>query len=192
MSITGLPGQGPVRVSIPIADLCAGLFAAQGVMIALLEREQSGKGQWVQSSLQPRVFMLISGGTLDGRSGSGATSRQQPSDSIPTGVFETSDGHINIASEQAIYERFCKAVDAEHLITNPSTRTEPRGRRNRMRMQRSTRLSVLLLKPGQSPERSRRAVRSDHSIDEVFVDPQIKPLARRDPCTRPTRTKTSI
>ena len=59
MSITGLPGQGPVRVGIPIADLCAGLFAAQGIMVALLEREVSGKGQWVQTSLlQAQIFML--------------------------------------------------------------------------------------------------------------------------------------
>ena len=59
MSITGLPGQGPVRVGIPIADLCAGLFAAQGILVALLERERSGEGQWIQTSLlQAQVFML--------------------------------------------------------------------------------------------------------------------------------------
>ena len=59
MSITGLPGQGPVRVGIPIADLCAGLFAAQGILVALLERERSGEGQWVQTSLlQAQMFML--------------------------------------------------------------------------------------------------------------------------------------
>src|SRR5204862_2868170 len=51
MSITGAPGQGPMRVGIPVADLCAGLFAAMGIMTALLEREVSGKGQWVQTSL---------------------------------------------------------------------------------------------------------------------------------------------
>src|SRR6201990_1452259 len=59
MSITGLPGQGPVRVGIPIADLTAGLFCAHGIMVALLEREQSGEGQWVQTSLlQAQIFML--------------------------------------------------------------------------------------------------------------------------------------
>ncbi len=51
MSITGLPGQGPVRVGIPIADLTAGLFAALGILVALLEREKSGKGQQV---IEPR------------------------------------------------------------------------------------------------------------------------------------------
>ncbi len=59
MSITGLPGQGPVRVGIPIADLCAGIFCAYGISIALIEREKSGKGQWVKSSLlQAQLFML--------------------------------------------------------------------------------------------------------------------------------------
>ena len=51
MSITGLPGQGPVRAGIPIADLTAGLYAALGTLMALLEREETGHGQWVQSSL---------------------------------------------------------------------------------------------------------------------------------------------
>src|SRR5574341_224761 len=49
MSITGLPGQGPVRVGIPVADLTAGLYLAQGILVALLERETSGRGQWVKS-----------------------------------------------------------------------------------------------------------------------------------------------
>ena len=59
MSITGEPGRGPMRVGIPIADLCAGLFGAQAIFIALLERAKSGKGQWVQTSLlQAQIFML--------------------------------------------------------------------------------------------------------------------------------------
>ena len=59
MSVTGLPGQGPVRVGIPIADLRAGLFCALGIMTALLEREKSGEGQWVNTSLlQAQIFML--------------------------------------------------------------------------------------------------------------------------------------
>ena len=59
MSITGKPGDGPMRVGIPIADLTAGIFAAQAILVALLEREASGKGQWVQTSLlQAQIFML--------------------------------------------------------------------------------------------------------------------------------------
>src|SRR5262249_14008673 len=59
MSITGLPGQGPVRVGIPIADLSAGILCAQGILLALFEREKSGEGQWVTTSLlQAQIFML--------------------------------------------------------------------------------------------------------------------------------------
>ena len=59
MSVTGLPGDGPVRVGIPIADLCAGIFAAQGILVALLEREASGKGQWLHTSLlEAMVYMM--------------------------------------------------------------------------------------------------------------------------------------
>src|SRR6201999_3492400 len=59
MSVTGLPGQGPVRAGIPIADLCAGLFCALGILVALLEREKSKKGQHITTSLlQAQIFML--------------------------------------------------------------------------------------------------------------------------------------
>ena len=59
MSVTGLPGQGPVRVGIPIADLCGGIFAAYGVTVALLEREQSGKGQWLHTSLLEAMLYMM-------------------------------------------------------------------------------------------------------------------------------------
>src|SRR6202046_1265107 len=110
MSITGLPGQGPVRVGIPIADLTAGLFCALGIMVALLEREQSGAGQWIQTSLlQAQIFMLdfqaarwLVKGEVAKQAGN-----NHPT-SIPTGVFKTADGHINIAvAGQKIWERFC-------------------------------------------------------------------------------------
>jgi crotonobetainyl-CoA:carnitine CoA-transferase CaiB-like acyl-CoA transferase len=99
MSITGEPGKGPMRVGIPIADLTAGIFCSQGVLLALMERERSGKGQWVQTSLlQAQVFMLdfqASRWLMDQEIPPQA-GNDHPT-SIPTGVFKTSDGHINIA-----------------------------------------------------------------------------------------------
>ena len=99
MSITGLPGQGPVRVGIAIADLTAGVFCAMGILLALLEREESGEGQWVQTSLlAAQVAMLdfqaarwLLAGEVPEQAGN-----NHPT-SIPTGVFATADGHINIA-----------------------------------------------------------------------------------------------
>ena len=182
MSITGLPGQGPVRVGIPIADLCAGLFAAQGIMIALLEREQSGKGQWVQSSLlQSQVFMLdfqAARWTVDQEVAPQAGNNHPTS--IPTGVFETTDGHINIASAgQAIYERFCKAVDAEHLITNPDFVDGAARSKNRDALNAEIN-AIIKTKDSQTwVEMLNEAgvpCGPIYSIDQVFEDPQIKHL----------------
>ena len=99
MSITGAPGAGPMRVGIPVADLCAGMFAAQGTMLALLEREVSGKGQWVQTSLLEAMIQM-----LDFQAArylkEGEVPRQAGNDhptNIPTGVFKTVNGYINIA-----------------------------------------------------------------------------------------------
>ncbi len=126
MSITGLPGQGPVRVGIPIADLTAGLFAALGIMAALLERDISGEGQWVTTSLlQAQIFMLdfqaarwLQQGEVPQQAGN-----NHPT-SIPTGVFKTRDGHINIASTgQVMWERACNAIGAPELIAYPDYKT---------------------------------------------------------------------
>jgi len=122
MSITGLPGQGPVRVGIPIADLTAGLFAAQGIMVALLEREVSGQGQWVQTSLlQAQIFMLdfqASRWLMSGEVAKQAGNNHPTS--IPTGVFTTTDGYINIAaSGQRIWERCCECLGKPEWATDP-------------------------------------------------------------------------
>src|SRR6202140_2589193 len=122
MSITGLPGQGPVRVGIPIADLTAGLFCAMGILTALLERETSGKGQHIETSLlQAQIFMLdfqaaryLVKGEVAKQAGN------NPPTSIPTGVFKTADGYINIASTgQKIWDRFCQAMEAHDLSQRP-------------------------------------------------------------------------
>ncbi|MEQ1888316.1 MAG: CoA transferase [Alphaproteobacteria bacterium] len=130
MSITGLPGQGPVRAGIPVADLTAGLYCAQGILIALLEREQSGEGQWVQTSLlQAQVAMLDFQATrwlMDGVVPQQAGNNHPVG--IPTGVFNTSDGHINIAATgDAIYRRFCEVIGRPDLLVNPDFAT-PRAR----------------------------------------------------------------
>jgi crotonobetainyl-CoA:carnitine CoA-transferase CaiB-like acyl-CoA transferase len=122
MSITGKPGAGPMRVGIPVADLTAGIFAAIGILVALLERETSGEGQWVQSSLLAAQISMLDfqaarwtlAGDIPGQAGN-----DHPT-SIPTGVFATSDGHINIAaSGDSMFRRLCKTIGEEALATNP-------------------------------------------------------------------------
>ena len=134
MSITGLPGQGPVRVGIPIADLTAGLYTALGVMVALLEREVSGEGQWVQSSLlQAQIAMLDFQGArwLMNRDVPGQAGNNHPT-SIPTGVFQTTDGHINLATTGGrIWERCCEVLGAPELATHPDYADGPSRLANR-------------------------------------------------------------
>lgn len=122
MSITGLPGQGPVRAGIPVADLSAGLFLAQGILVALLERERSGRGQWVTTSLlEAQVAMLDFQTTrwlIDGEVPPQA-GNEHPT-TIPTGVYETSDGYINIATTgQAMWRKLCEALGIPEIIEDP-------------------------------------------------------------------------
>src|SRR5215213_4124200 len=122
MSITGLPGQGPVRVGIPVADLSAGIFCAMGILVALLEREVSGEGQWVRSSLLQAQISLLdfqAARWLIAKEVPGQAGNDHPT-SIPTGVFPTSDGHINIAAAGShMYKRCCEALGAPHLASHP-------------------------------------------------------------------------
>ena len=121
MSVTGTPGEGPMRVGIPIADLCAGIFAAQGILVALLERESSGKGQWVHTSLlEAMVYMMdfqTSRLLIDGDVATQAGNFHPTS--IPTGVYKARDGYLNIAVfGSKIWERFCNILGAPEWITD--------------------------------------------------------------------------
>ncbi|MFC7736940.1 CaiB/BaiF CoA transferase family protein [Roseomonas sp. GCM10028921] len=182
MSITGLPGQGPVRVGIPIADLCAGIFAAQGILVALLEREVSGRGQWVQTSLlQAQAFMLdfqaarwLQAGEVPKQAGN-----NHPT-SIPTGVFKTKDGHINIAATgNAIWKRFAIAVGAPEWLEDPrfkdaGSRSDNRDALNALIdakiAERTSEEWVTALNEAGVP------AGPIYSIDQMFGDPQVKHL----------------
>ena len=127
MSVTGLPGQGPLRVGLPIADLCAGIFAAYGVTVALLEREASGKGQWLHTSLlEAQMYMMdfqTARWTIEGEI-PGQAGNYHPT-SIPTGVYKTKDGHINIAVFGGkIWERFAEAMGAPEWIEDERSKSK--------------------------------------------------------------------
>lgn len=182
MSITGLPGQGPVRVGIPIADLTAGLFCAQAILVALHERTRSGVGQWVHTSLlQAQLFMLdfqAARWTMDGEVPKQAGNNHPTS--IPTGVFKTSDGHINIAvAGQVTWERFCKAMDAEHWMTNPAyadgkSRSANRDALNaEIEAMTSTRTSAELI---ESMVASGVPCGEINNIQQAFENPQVEHL----------------
>jgi formyl-CoA transferase len=182
MSITGLPGQGPVRVGIPIADLCAGLFAAQGIMIALLEREVSGKGQWVQSSLlQAQIFMLdfqASRWLMEGQVPKQAGNNHPTS--IPTGVFQTSDGYMNIAaSGNRIWERCAKAMGREDLLADPRYATAGSRSEHRDALNAEIEKTTLTNTTAHWVDALNSAgVPSGpiYKVDEMFADPQVQHL----------------
>ena len=134
MSVTGAPGEGPMRVGIPIGDLCAGIFAAQGILVALLERETSGKGQWLHTSLlESMVYMMdfqTSRYLIDGEVATQAGNFHPTS--IPTGVYKARDGYMNIAVfGSKIWERFCTILGAPQWITDPRYHDKPSRSVNR-------------------------------------------------------------
>jgi crotonobetainyl-CoA:carnitine CoA-transferase CaiB-like acyl-CoA transferase len=182
MSITGLPGQGPVRAGIPIADLTAGLFAALGILVALLEREKSKKGQYVESSLlQAQIFMLDFQGSRYLVKGEVAkqAGNNHPT-SIPTGVFKTKDGYINIATAgQKTWQRFCEAVGATALMERPEYKTAEARSKNRDALSPEIDNHLAAATSAEWVERLNKAgVPSGpiYSIDQVFADPQVQHL----------------
>jgi crotonobetainyl-CoA:carnitine CoA-transferase CaiB-like acyl-CoA transferase len=182
MSITGLPGQGPVRVGIPVADLTAGLFCALGILTALLEREKSKKGQHVQTSLlQAQIFML------DFQAARWLIAKEVPKQagndhptSIPTGVFKTADGHINIATTgSAIWERLCRVLGADTMLKNPDYQTSKLRSQNRKAVNAEIDTYTVKKTSAEWIDIMNEAgvpCGPIYSIDQVFADPQVKHL----------------
>ena len=182
MSITGAPGQGPMRVGIPIADLTAGLFCALGILVALINRDKSGEGQWLHTSLlQSQIFMLdfqaarwLTKGEVPQQAGN-----NHPT-SVPTGVFKTADGAINIAvAGEVIWKRFAEAVGRSDWVDSEAYKDNPSrlARRDELNREieaitsgwKSRDLVALLLDKGVP-------CGEIYSIDEVFDDPQVQHL----------------
>jgi crotonobetainyl-CoA:carnitine CoA-transferase CaiB-like acyl-CoA transferase len=191
MSITGLPGQGPVRVGIPIADLTSGILLAQAIILALLDREATGKGQWVHTSLlEAQIFMLDfqAARWLIDKDVPGQAGNNHPT-SIPTGVFPTADGHINIAaSGGALWSRCCEALGAEHLISDPDYATSPARSKNREALNKTlaeitkTRTSAEWI---DALNKAGVPCGPINTIDKTFAEPQVRHLGIARPVDHP-------
>ena len=191
MSITGEADGGPMRVGIPVADLSAGMFCAQGILLALLERETSGKGQWVKTSLLEAQIQMLdfqAARYLKDKEVPKSAGNDHPT-SIPTGVFKTADGHVNIAvAGQAIYERFCDAINAPELKDHPDFATGALRSQNRKAMNAAID-AITCQKPS--------AFWIDHlnaagcpcgpiySMDQMFEDAQVKHVEMAVPVSHP-------
>ncbi len=180
MSVTGLPGQGPVRTGAAIADIAAGLFAALGIMTALLEREQSGKGQWVQSSLLQSGIAL-----LDFQAArylmKGEVPPQVGNDhptSMPTSAYKTADGYINVAaSGEGMWKRLCGAIGREDLLAAPEYKSNELRAKNRAKLNAVLNEALSKRKSDDWVEELNKiGVPSGpiYAMDGVFADPQVK------------------
>jgi formyl-CoA transferase len=183
MSVTGAPGQGPMRVGIPIADLCSGLFCSQGIMIALLERELiSGRGQWVQTSLlQAQAFMMdfqaarwLMAGEVAGQDGN------YHATIAPCGIFQAQDGHLSLAVVgQVIWVRLCKALERPDWLDDPAFKANGDRYANRNRLH-----DALNRHLAARPRAHWIALLNEtgvpcgpiYRLDELFNDPQVESL----------------
>jgi formyl-CoA transferase len=182
MSVTGLPGQGPVRTGAAIADVSAGLWAALGVMTALLEREVSGKGQWVQSSL------LNAGiGLLDFQAARYVMKSEVPQQvgndhptSMPTSAYKTQDGYINVAaSGDGMWKRVCQAIGREALASDERFKSNESRAANRSAIN-AVLNEALQAKPSaewiEMFNRIGVPCGPIYKMDQVFADPQVRHL----------------
>ncbi|MBM3341675.1 MAG: CoA transferase [Betaproteobacteria bacterium] len=191
MSITGHAGGGPVRVGIAINDTSSGLLLANGILLALLEREKSGEGQWVHTSLiEAQIFMLdfqaaryLIKGEVPGQEGN-----NHPTSS-GTGMFQTKDGYINLAaSGDALWERFCKTVGADHLLTDPDYST-PAARSTNRKALGAQLAEIMSTKTNDEwlklMDKAAVPCGPINTIDKVFADPQVKHLGIARPIDHP-------
>jgi crotonobetainyl-CoA:carnitine CoA-transferase CaiB-like acyl-CoA transferase len=182
MSVTGLPGQGPVRAGTAVADSTAGLYAAIGALVALQEREASGKGQWVQTSLLEAQI-----GLMDFQAArylvDGVVPPQAGNDhpySTPMGVYRTRNGHINVAvGAEGHWQSFCKAIDAPDLAADPdlgsmekrfARRPELRAKIEDILSREDSNYWLAALEAASVP------AGPIYAVDEVFADPQVQHL----------------
>jgi crotonobetainyl-CoA:carnitine CoA-transferase CaiB-like acyl-CoA transferase len=181
MSVTGEPGSGPMRVGVPISDLCAGMFLAHGVLMALLDREVTGEGQWVHTSLLESMINMMdlhAARWLVKGEVSKSAGNNHPT-GIPMGLFEANDGYIVVAGSGNLYPRFCKAVGLDELIDHPDyntveKRSDNRDALNKIIQEKFNEYSIaelteILIEAGVP-------CGPVNTIDQVFDNPQVKHL----------------
>jgi crotonobetainyl-CoA:carnitine CoA-transferase CaiB-like acyl-CoA transferase len=198
MSITGIAGQGPVRVGIPISDLTSGMYLAMGCLTALIERERSGKGQWVTTSLLEAQIAM-----LDFQAARWTMNSEVPSQAgndhptlIPMGTFPTADGHVNLAAPNTgRFKALCEAIGAPGLADDPDYATGPLRSNNRLALN-----ATIAEHTSKQPTAHWVQVLNElsipcgpiNTIDETFADPQVQHLGMAAPVDHPRLGDISI
>jgi crotonobetainyl-CoA:carnitine CoA-transferase CaiB-like acyl-CoA transferase len=182
MSVTGLPGQGPVRVGVAVTDIMAGAFLAQGILIALLDREVSGEGRWVQTSLIESGITL-----LDFQATRWTMDKKVPPQegnhhptNTPMGLYPTADGFLNVAAtSNKNFQKLCKLIDRENMATDPRFASTALRKQNKEAMNeqiagalraRTTREWFELIVEAGLP------CGPVYNIRDAFADPQVETL----------------
>jgi formyl-CoA transferase len=180
MSVTGKPDEGPMRVGCAVADVGAGLLAALGIMTALLEREQSGEGQWVQSNLLQAAIQL-----LDFQAArytmSGDVPKQVGNDhptSMPTSAYTTADGHMNVAATGTkMWQRVCESIGRMDLFEHADFKTAEARAKNRKALNKELNAGFVKKKSAEWVEILNKGgvpCGPIYGMDEVFADPQVQ------------------
>ena len=182
MSVTGFAGQGPMRAGAAVADVTAGLQAALGIMTAIVERETTGEGQWVQSNLLQAGLTLLdfqaARYTMDGQVPP-QVGNDHPT-SMPTSAYRTADGFINVAAAgSAIWKRLCDAIGRPDLMSDPRF-ANAQGRATHRTALAEEINAVLASRPSLEWVESLNAAGVPcgpiHAMDEVFADAQVRHL----------------
>ncbi len=188
MSVTGEPGRGPMRVGIALCDIITGIHAAMGVLVAIIERQKSGQGQWVQASLlESQMFTMdlqaaryLIDGTVPKQVGN-----EHPS-GAPTSAYKTKDGYVNIAPIPAMWRRLCKALNREDLIDHPDFATREVRRKRRKEVNALVAEIVAEMDTATLMQRLQAAevpCGPIYTIDQAFSDPQAQHMKLTDTVT---------
>ncbi|MSQ63970.1 MAG: CoA transferase [Betaproteobacteria bacterium] len=191
MSVTGKPGEGPMRVGCAVADVGGGLLAALGIMTALLERETSGEGQWVQSNLLQAAIQL-----LDFQAArytmSGEIPEQVGNDhptSMPTSAYATADGHINVAAAgNRMWRIVCNAIGRPELVEHQDFKNAEDRARNRKALNREMARGLATKPSAEWVEIFNKAgvpCGPIYRMDQVFADPQVQHIQAAAEVTHP-------
>ncbi len=197
MMVTGEPGRGPMRSGAAISDVTAGLLCANGVVTALLEREQSGEGQWIHTSLIEAMIFL-----LDFQAARWTMSQDLPKQlgnnhptHSPIGVFKSRDGYVTLSPMPAMWPKFCKALGAEELVEREEFKTPTARYHNRPALNAEIEKITPSKDTGDWIELMNAAgipCGPIYSLDQTFDDPQIKHLGIAQTVESPALGPTTI
>ena len=197
MSVTGAPGEGPMRSGAAISDMTAGLLAANGIALAMLEREHTGKGQWIHTSLlEAQIFLL------DFQAARWTVEQEVPPQAgndhptnVPMGVFSTSDGYINLAPMGYMWAKLCGLLGLDDLIDHVEFATAEARFKNRA----AVNAAIEAVTPRRSCAEWIELMNQAgipcgpiYTLDQTFNDPQVRHLGVAQTVTSPVRGNIEI